>query len=54
MYPALIGKKIGMTQVFDESGAIQPVTVVQAPEVPSRYWSTAPTPRTCEPMISTS
>ena len=30
MYPALIGKKIGMTQVFDENGAVQPVTVVQA------------------------
>ncbi len=30
MYPALIGKKIGMTQVFDDSGAVQPVTVVQA------------------------
>lgn len=26
---ALIGKKIGMTQVFDESGNMQPVTVVQ-------------------------
>ncbi len=30
MYPALIGRKIGMTQVFDETGAVQPVTVVQA------------------------
>ena len=30
MYPALIGKKVGMTQVFDEAGAVQPVTVVQA------------------------
>jgi large subunit ribosomal protein L3 len=30
MYPALIGKKIGMTQVFDEAGVVQPVTVVQA------------------------
>lgn len=30
MYPALIGKKIGMTQVFDASGAVLPVTVVQA------------------------
>ncbi|KPK83716.1 MAG: hypothetical protein AMJ81_07450 [Phycisphaerae bacterium SM23_33] len=30
MYPALIGKKVGMTQVFDEGGALHPVTVVQA------------------------
>jgi large subunit ribosomal protein L3 len=30
MYPALIGKKIGMTQVFDATGAVQPVTVVLA------------------------
>ena len=26
MYPALIGKKVGMTQVFDAKGAVQPVT----------------------------
>ena len=25
----LIGKKIGMTQVFDEAGNMQPVTIVQ-------------------------
>lgn len=30
MLAALLGKKIGMTQVYDDSGAIQPVTVVQA------------------------
>jgi large subunit ribosomal protein L3 len=30
MYPALIGKKVGMTQVFDEAGDVHPVTVVQA------------------------
>lgn len=30
MYPALIGKKIGMTQVFDDAGVVHPVTVVQA------------------------
>lgn len=30
MYPALIGKKVGMTQVFDENGTVHPVTVVQA------------------------
>jgi large subunit ribosomal protein L3 len=30
MYPALIGRKVGMTQVFDATGAVQPVTVVQA------------------------
>jgi large subunit ribosomal protein L3 len=30
MTPALIGKKIGMTCVFDEKGSIVPVTIVQA------------------------
>lgn len=29
MTPALLGKKIGMTRVYDEKGAIVPVTVVQ-------------------------
>ncbi|HUU58487.1 MAG TPA: 50S ribosomal protein L3 [Phycisphaerae bacterium] len=30
MLPALLGKKIGMTQVYDEDGVLHPVTVVQA------------------------
>src|SRR5437016_2186506 len=30
MTPALIGKKIGMTRVYNEKGGIVPVTVVQA------------------------
>ncbi len=30
MTPALLGKKIGMTRIYDESGAIVPVTVVEA------------------------
>lgn len=30
MTPALLGKKIGMTRVYDESGTVIPVTVVQA------------------------
>ena len=30
MLPALLGKKIGMTQVYDDSGTLAPVTVVQA------------------------
>jgi large subunit ribosomal protein L3 len=30
MTPALLGRKIGMTRVYDEKGAIVPVTVVQA------------------------
>ncbi len=30
MTPALIGRKVGMTRVYDEKGAIVPVTVVQA------------------------
>ena len=30
MQKAIIGKKIGMTQIFDESGTVIPVTVVEA------------------------
>lgn len=30
MLPALLGKKIGMTQVYDDQGVIAPVTVIQA------------------------
>ena len=30
MTPALLGKKIGMTRVYDEKGSIVPVTIVQA------------------------
>jgi large subunit ribosomal protein L3 len=30
MTPALLGKKIGMTRVYDDKGAVVPVTVVQA------------------------
>ena len=30
MTPALLGKKLGMTRVYDEKGGIVPVTVVQA------------------------
>lgn len=30
MTPALIGRKIGMTRIYDEKGAVVPVTVVEA------------------------
>ena len=30
MFKGLIGKKIGMTQIFDESGAALPVTLIEA------------------------
>ena len=30
MTPALLGKKVGMTRIYDEKGAVVPVTVVQA------------------------
>lgn len=30
MTPALLGKKLGMTRIYDEKGSIVPVTVVQA------------------------
>ena len=35
MQKALIGKKIGMTQIFDANGNVVPVTVVEAG--PCRY-----------------
>jgi len=34
MYAAILGKKIGMTRVFDEAGGSVPVTVVQAGPCP--------------------
>ena len=30
MYPVILGKKVGMTQVYDGEGRLHPVTVVQA------------------------
>ena len=30
MFKGLIGKKIGMTQIFDENGAAIPVTLIEA------------------------
>jgi large subunit ribosomal protein L3 len=30
MYPAILGKKVGMTQVYDERGVLVPVTVIEA------------------------
>ena len=30
MKSAIIGKKIGMTQIFDEAGKVIPVTVIEA------------------------
>ena len=30
MKKALIGKKVGMTQIFDENGVVIPVTVIEA------------------------
>lgn len=30
MQKAIVGKKIGMTQIFDEKGNVIPVTVVEA------------------------
>ena len=38
MQKAIIGKKIGMTQIFDEKGIMIPVTVVEAgPCVVTRF-----------------
>ena len=30
MQKAIVGKKLGMTQLFDENGKILPVTVIEA------------------------
>ena len=30
MQKAIIGKKVGMTQIFDEKGNVVPVTVIEA------------------------
>ena len=30
MQKAIIGKKVGMTQIFDEKGNVIPVTVIEA------------------------
>ena len=30
MKNAIIGKKVGMTQIFDETGKVVPVTVIEA------------------------
>ena len=34
MQPVLLGKKVGMTQVYDDAGVLHPVTVVQAGPCP--------------------
>ena len=34
MKKAIIGKKIGMTQIFDDAGKVVPVTVVEAGPCP--------------------
>ena len=39
----LIGKKVGMTQIFDEKGAVIPVTVIQAGPCPVVQVKTAET-----------
>ena len=36
MIRGIMGKKIGMTQIFDTEGNITPVTVVEAG--PARFW----------------
>ena len=40
MVPALLGRKIGMTQVYDDQGVLHPVTVVRAG--PCRFSGTWP------------
>jgi hypothetical protein len=37
----IIGKKLGMTQIFEETGVVVPVTVVEAGPVPGRAGSHA-------------
>ena len=40
MKKAIIGKKVGMTQIFDETGKVIPVTVVEAGPcvVTQKHW----------------
>ena len=39
---AILGKKLGMTQIFDEAGNVVPVTVIEAgPEVVTQVKQTA-------------
>ena len=33
---AIIGKKVGMSQIFDENGKVIPVTVIEAGKLPIR------------------
>src|ERR1700739_4507426 len=37
----ILGKKIGMTQVFDEKGEVHPITVLQAVPCVITQWKTA-------------
>src|SRR3954454_21612552 len=37
----IIGKKLGMTQIFDEAGAVVPVTVIEAGPCPAVQVSSA-------------
>ena len=40
MLKAILGKKLGMTQVFTEDGLLIPVTVVEAGPCVDQSWST--------------
>ena len=42
MQKAIIGKKIGMTQIFDEKGIMIPVTVVEPDDITSIGFSSSP------------
>ena len=44
MQKAIIGKKVGMTQIFDESGKVIPVTVIEAGPCVVTQKKTATTP----------
>ena len=41
MQKGIIGKKIGMTQIFDEAGKVIPVTVVEAAPSPPQSPTTS-------------
>ena len=42
MKKAIIGKKVGMTQIFDETGKVVPVTVIEAGPWTASWWWQAP------------
>ena len=61
MEKAIIGKKVGMTQIFDDAGKVIPVTVIEAGPCTvvqkktaekDGYSAVQPSPKTVEALMS--